>query len=239
MNYFDEYVKKFDMNTIEINYKYHHSYRVMDNMVKIAKGLNLNKNDIELAKYIGLLHDIGRFEQFSKHKTFKDIQLDHGDYGVKIIKENDILKKINIKKEDYDVVYTAIRNHNKYIIEDNLKERELLFTKMIRDADKLDIIYVLSNPKIREFIHEDDSKINEKLQKEFYKNKPLKYNDIKTNNDSIIVFLAYIYDINFNITFKIINDNKYYEIIYNNLKNKDRYIEYYNHLKEYLKERVD
>ena len=239
MNYFDEYVKKFDMNTIEINYKYHHSYRVMDNMVKIAKGLNLNKNDIKLAKYIGLLHDIGRFEQFSKHKTFKDIQLDHGDYGVKIIKENDILKKINIKKEDYDVVYTAIRNHNKYIIEDNLKERELLFTKMIRDADKLDIIYVLSNPKIREFIHEDDSKINEKLQKEFYKNKPLKYNDIKTNNDSIIVFLAYIYDINFNITFKIINDNKYYEIIYNNLKNKDRYIEYYNHLKEYLKERVD
>ena len=43
MNYFDEYLKKYDMNVEEINYKYHHSYRVMDNMELIAKGLELKE----------------------------------------------------------------------------------------------------------------------------------------------------------------------------------------------------
>ena len=149
MNYFDEYIKNFDTSVGEINYKYHHSYRVMDNMEKIAKELNLNKEDIELAKCIGILHDIGRFKQFKEYQTFKDEQMDHANYGVEVIKQNNILEKANINKEDYEVVYAAIKNHNKYEVEKDLSERELLFTKMIRDADKLDIIYVLANPEIR------------------------------------------------------------------------------------------
>ena len=63
MNYFDEYVFKYDMNDPDINYKYHHSYRVMDAMEILAIKLNLPEKDIHLAKVIGLLHDIGRFEQ--------------------------------------------------------------------------------------------------------------------------------------------------------------------------------
>ena len=239
MNYFDEYIKNFDTSVGEINYKYHHSYRVMDNMEKIAKELNLNKEDIELAKCIGILHDIGRFKQFKEYQTFKDEQMDHADYGVEVIKQNNILEKANINREDHKVVYAAIKNHNKYEVEKGLSERELLFTKMIRDADKLDIIYVLANPEIRKFIHEDDSELSNNLKKEFYNNKPLKYSDIKTNNDSILIFFAYIYDINFNISLKIIKDNKYYEKIYNNLKNKERYTKYYKYIQEYIKERVD
>ena len=235
MNYFDEYVKNYDMSVEEIDYKYHHSYRVMENMVTIAKKLNLNKKDIELAKCIGILHDIGRFEQFSEYHTFKDIQIDHADYGVKAIKEKNILKHFNIDKEDYEVVYKAIKNHNKYSIENNLNERELLFSKMIRDADKLDIMYVLGEPKIRDFINEDGSEISEKIKRDFYKDKIIKYSDIKTHGDRIPTYLAYIHDINFYITIKIIKDNKYIDKIYNRLKNKEKYKEYF----EYIKKRVD
>ena len=39
MNYFDEYTSNYDMNDPEINYKYYHSYRVMDVMGILAKRL--------------------------------------------------------------------------------------------------------------------------------------------------------------------------------------------------------
>lgn len=239
MNYFDEYVNKYDMNIEEINYKYYHSYRVMDNMELIANNLNLKEKDVELAKCIGILHDIGRFEQFRKYQSFNDKNIDHGNYGEQIIKENNILKHFNIEEEDYEIVYTAIRNHNKYSIESNLKERELLFAKMIRDADKLDILYALGSTELKNIIYEDDSEISTDLDTAFYKNSPLKYSDRKNKNDNIVTLLAYPYDIYFNITLRIIEDNKYYEKIYNRLKNKDKYIKYLDHIKKYIKERVD
>ena len=60
-----------------------------------------------------------------------------------------------IDKEDYQVVYTAIKNHNKFVIESNLTERELLFSKLIRDADKLDILYALGNKEIIKILKQD------------------------------------------------------------------------------------
>ena len=60
-NAFDNYIKNYDMNVKEIRYKYHHSYRVMELMNRIANHLNLSNKEKELAKVIGLLHDIGRF----------------------------------------------------------------------------------------------------------------------------------------------------------------------------------
>jgi putative nucleotidyltransferase with HDIG domain len=40
-----------------------HTYHVADNARNIAEKLKLSKEDIELAELIGLLHDIGRFEE--------------------------------------------------------------------------------------------------------------------------------------------------------------------------------
>ena len=110
MNYFDEYTKKYDMSNPSINYKYYHSYRVQDNMILLAKNMNLPYKDIELASTIGLLHDIGRFEQYKRFKSFNDFNLDHGDYACKLIKENDILKYFNIDKEDYDAAQVEFDN---------------------------------------------------------------------------------------------------------------------------------
>lgn len=119
-NYFDKYVFGYDMNDPDINYKYYHSYRVMHLSILIAKKLNLSEKDIKLAKIIGLLHDIGRFEQDKLYDSFKDTKMDHGDYGVEVLKRNKALDCYNIDKEDYEVVYKAIINHNKFQIETGL-----------------------------------------------------------------------------------------------------------------------
>ena len=163
MKHFDEYVSNYDMKDPDINYKYYHSYRVMDIMELLAKKLNMNELDIHLAKVIGLLHDIGRFEQDKLYNSFKDTKFDHGNFGVTILKENNFLDKFNIDKDDYEVVYKAIDNHNQFKINDNLTERELFFSKLIRDADKLDILYALGNQNIKEVLKQEDEEISQKI----------------------------------------------------------------------------
>ena len=239
MNKFDEYAHRYDMNKPEINYKYHHSYRVMDNMIVLAKNMNLSYCEIKIAKVIGLLHDIGRFEQFKRYQSFKDNYLDHADYGVEVIKKEKILDAFDIPKEDYEVVYKAIKNHNKYAIEPGLNRKELLFAKLIRDADKLDILYALSNPELKNIIREDDSTISKKVNDEFFANKQVVRDYQETFNENIVVIFSFAYDFNFNLSLDMLNYENYYDKIYARLDKKDMFKKYIDHVKEYIRERTE
>ena len=238
MKYFDSYTLNYDMSDPDINYKYYHSYRVMDLMEVLATNLKLNQKDIELAKVIGLLHDIGRFEQDKLYNSFKDTEMDHGDYGVTILKETKILDKTNIDKTDYEVVYKAIKNHNKFKIEPNLNERELFFAKLIRDADKLDILYAIGNEKIKPILRQDNQNITKILEENFFNHQigNLKYS--KSFNDGLVITFCYIYDINFKETYQIIYEKDYYNKIYERINRKDIFKEYIDYLNKYLEERI-
>ena len=238
MNYFDEYTSNYDMNDKEINYKYYHSYRVKDIMELLAKKLNLSEYDIHLASVIGLLHDIGRFEQDKLYDSFKDRKFDHGNYGAKILRETNILDKTNINIEDYEVVCKAVDNHNQLKIDDGLTERELFFAKLIRDADKLDILYALGNKEILD-LHQDDKEITKELETEFFNNKQGNIKNVKSKNDSIIIEFCYIYDINFKCTYEIIKENNYYEKIYQRIIRKDIFKKYLDYTNKYIQERIE
>ena len=239
MKYFDEYVFNYDMNDPDINYKYHHSYRVMNIMEKLATKLKLQPKDIELSKVIGLLHDIGRFEQDKLYNSFKDNEMDHGDYGIKVLKETNLLSQTSLDESDYEVVYKSIKNHNKFTIEPNLTEKELLFSKLIRDADKLDILYSLGNKNIKKILRQDNSVISKKLETSFFNNQIGNIKDSKSKNDGLVITFCYIYDINFKITHQIIKENKYYDKIYERINRKDIFDKYLEHTNKYIDERID
>ena len=83
---FKEYVKSYNPEDEKIKLKISHIERVATNARKIAETLNLSKEDIELAELIGLLHDIGRFEQVRIYHTFVDKDsINHGECGVNIL----------------------------------------------------------------------------------------------------------------------------------------------------------
>ena len=86
---FKNYVKNYYQYGEAIKRKEEHSFRVQELSKVIATSLNLNKKDIEVASLCGLLHDIGRFEQWKKYKTYKDLDtIDHGDLGYNILLKN-------------------------------------------------------------------------------------------------------------------------------------------------------
>ena len=136
---FKKYLQDYDLEYGKIELKIRHTYGVVNASEYIAKELSLDDENIELAKLIALLHDIGRFEQIKKFDCFIDNKnIDHAILGNEILFKNNLIRTF-IKDTQYDnIISKAILNHNKLSIEDGLTDKELLHAKIIRDADKTD-----------------------------------------------------------------------------------------------------
>lgn len=92
---FKEYVKNYDSEDGNIRGKIIHTYGVIEKSEYIAKKLKLNEEEIQLAKLIALLHDIGRFEQRKTLKEFEDFKgLDHAEYGVRILFQEKLIRRV-------------------------------------------------------------------------------------------------------------------------------------------------
>lgn len=64
-----QYVKQFDLKEKRLLEQFHHTFRVMEYSMEIARALHLKEEEIELIGVMGLLHDIGRFEQWTRYQT--------------------------------------------------------------------------------------------------------------------------------------------------------------------------
>ena len=205
---FDNYISNYDKRIKPIRYKYYHSYQVEELMKKLALRLGLTKEEIKIAELIGLLHDIGRFEQIKKYGMVSDVKtgVDHADEScIYLFDKGHIRDFIETNKYD-EIIKDAIRNHNKYEIDKKLTGKNLLFTKMIRDMDKVDIYRVLSTEYKISF---DKDKINKKVYDSYMKHKSVDSHDRKTETDAVFAHTAFIYDINFKESFEILKETNY------------------------------
>ena len=233
---FKIHAEKYDMNDIAIIRKFYHSYRVMDFCMLLAKYNNFNDDDTNIAMLVGLLHDYSRFEQWTNYKTYSDIKsIDHGNLATeRLFKDREILNYCkNI--EYYDEIYDAIKYHNKYSYPEYLSEHNKLLCKIIRDADKLDIFYLLGINK--ELIPEDDGAISDKVKETFYSNKAISRLDCKNKNDDILLDIAMIFDLQFDYSLKYIKEMKLIDKIYENIENKAMFKPYFDYINKYIEKR--
>lgn len=233
---YKEYVKEFDQSDSRINYKWNHSLRVMDKMQMLSEYLKQNEKDYFLSSIIGLFHDFGRFYQVEKYNTYQDKLFDHGDYGASELIERQKIKDFIEEEVEEQVIYDAIKNHNKFSIDPTLAERNMLFSKMIQDADKVDILESISNGLVS--FNEDNIEISKEVKDNFDNHKLLKFDLLKTTNDKWILFLCFIYDFHFAWSYKYLYENKIFEKIYNNLNNKEIFKYYFEEVDKYLKEKI-
>lgn len=237
---FDEFVMKYDMNVDMIAYKYNHTYRTVHQAEEIARSLNLTEEDKDLASIIALLHDVARFRQWTEYKTFNDHEsIDHGEEGVKILFEENEIKKYNIDEKYYKIIKTAIRLHNKLNYnEEELNSKEKLHTKIIRDADKIDIIYSFSTQRLLE-IDSDDSPISEKVYESFKNHKSVNKEEVITKNDRVIMELALVYDLNYKYSLEKVYKENYLGKMIESFKNKEIFEPYIKEINEYMKGKIE
>ena len=148
LNVFQSYASNYDLTDPKILLKYIHTEKVAENSERIARSLNLSEGEVELAWQIGVLHDVGRFEQLRRYDTFNDAaSIDHAQFGADLLFREGLIERFFPKGEiafaalqkKFAMIETAIRCHNLYRLPEGLSEYETLFCNIIRDADKADI----------------------------------------------------------------------------------------------------
>lgn len=221
-SWFDQYVGSFQSRdkriSANIALKREHTLRVTDIIKRIAESLYMKSSQMYLAEAIGLLHDIGRFEQYSEYRTFKDaVSEDHGSLGVKVLIGSKIME--GISQEEQRIILDSVEYHNKLDLPDNMLPDCLLFTKMIRDADKLDILDLSIKFYENRELYKHEA-IEELLNIPQYQQvcienilngQKISFTDVKTTVDGMLARISWLYDINFKYSFQYIREKHYIE----------------------------
>lgn len=234
---FKKYVSDYDINDENIKLKYNHSLRVMELSEKYALILGFNEEDVKLAKLIGLLHDFGRFEQLRVYNSYNDREtINHADYSVEQLFDKGFIRNFTEKQEDYEIIKFAIKYHNKYHLPHVNNERMMKHAKLIRDTDKIDIIYLLG------FLGElnykaSDEKISTEVLNGFNNHESIDYKYIKNKNDKLATTFGYVFDI-YNVEcLPEIKQNLAY--FYKQIDGEKYFKEIFEIVNKYIDERID
>ncbi len=248
-SWFFDYVKSFYSNDFNvqrnIKLKEDHSLRVCENIILIGKSLNLNENELFTAETIALFHDIGRFEQFKEYNTFDDRKSEnHAALGVKVLEESNVLSCL--PESEQELIINSVKFHNMQKIPGNISPDCMLFSKLIRDADKIDILKVVTD-----YYLEKDKNPNPALELELSNSQEylhqfiedilncrISKNNLKTCNDMKLLHLTWLFDVNFQVTFSYIKKRNYLEKIINALPDDENIRMVHEHLKKYLKKDI-
>lgn len=211
---FEKYLEDYDRDEAKTKLKIIHTYGVVKCSRRIAEEMKLSIEDIQLAEVIGLLHDIGRFEQIRRYQSFSPETMDHAKFGVKILFEEGLIRKF-IEETTFDeIIYTSILKHSDFQLNGIEDERTLLHARMIRDADKLDNFRVKLEDPVETYLGVTAEEIGRAdispiVKEQFFRKESILSVNRKTAMDYWVAFLAYVFDVNFKETLSIIREEDY------------------------------
>lgn len=142
VSWFDSYVEPY-LNTDEegaknIRLKIGHTRKVCEVMALLSAGENLSENETRIASATALLHDVGRFSQYRRWRTFRDSDSDnHARLAIEVIREEHVLD--GLCQPEQLLIEEAVRFHNLLAPPARIQSPTRRYINLIRDADKLDI----------------------------------------------------------------------------------------------------
>jgi hypothetical protein len=246
--WFNEYTSCFYSPSPEIekniNLKLKHTTRVRNNISRIARSLLLSQEAVAMAEVLALFHDVGRFEQLKQFGSFNDRITDHAVLGIKVLSRSGILH--NMTKEERHLLLRAVWLHNKYAIPEIEKGDKLLFARLIRDADKLDILGVmiehfnmrdLTPNKVLDFGLAEEPGFNRQTVDDILNQKMVSISELRNLNDMRLMYMSWVFDIYFPVTLSCIEENGYLKKLQIGLPQDREICEAVDFVTAYLQER--
>ena len=241
-----KYIKQFYSETSEIQtairMKEDHTKRVVYEILHIANSLNLTREENYFAEIIALLHDIGRFEQYTRYKTFHDGKsVDHAQLGREIIEREHVLQ--NVSDPIQNCILNIVGSHNVAIPEKKECNLYNSMLQMLRDADKIDIWFVVTNyytykyrnqGKIIQIGLPDTPGISDEVYNDVINSRIARVENCNNLNDFKILQMGWIFDIYFPRSFQIIAKRKYLEKIHSSITASEKADHVLKITKQYL-----
>ena len=223
LKYFEEYIKKIDMNNAWSKAKYFHSLKSMDMAKIIATELGIfDEEEIVIIELIALFHDIGNFE--NKNTNYLDAASeDKSMRSIEILFDEGLLRKITDETKYDNLIKLAIFCHNKDGLPKNIDEKTTCICNIMKDIYKLEELRMVINyPYIDNRINEYPSTL---VYNDFKQFKCVKEKMADNNADNILIALSNLFELNYKISYNIVKEKEYIEKIISSLIFEDRKIE--------------
>ncbi|AQQ70790.1 hypothetical protein SMSP2_01151 [Limihaloglobus sulfuriphilus] len=219
----DEFINR------NIELKREHTKMVCLEMQRLCEILKLDPRLTELAMITALYHDLGRFPQIVEYRTFSDPQsCCHATESINVMNRNSLLEGLD--ETDSNAIKTAVKLHNKLDFDtESLDEKQLLLTRMIRDADKIDIYRVISEA-YHEYLKDPQSynraigfgdfeqkKATPEIAAAVIKGKPVLYAGVKTFTDRKLLHLGWLFQIHYDAALNRIHSRGYIKMLLESL----------------------
>jgi putative nucleotidyltransferase with HDIG domain len=194
-----------------------HTCLVRENMNLLTESLDLDDGDRATAETIALFHDLGRFEQYRRYSTFRDdISINHATLGVKILKDAHVLKWVT--EQEKRTIYLAVSLHNVFRLPESISGRDLIFTHLIRDGDKLDIwrifmeFYAMPEKERASAVGlglPDLPVCSRDVLNSIERREMVNLSTLKSLNDFKLLQLSWVFDLNFPASFRLMLERGY------------------------------
>ena len=231
-SFFWDFTLKYDTQNTNIQRKVIHSYEVARNCYAIASYLGLSENARNLSYLIGLLHDVGRFEQWKLYQTYNDKKsIDHGDLSFDLLKDMNLENKLQLSNKDVHTLLLSIKYHTKpYNGSDG---SVILFNDILKNADAFSNVLTTANGAQQ--MTEENNGVSQEILDDFLQCLPLYIYSPKTKLDRALMLSACCYYVKYDFLREQIIKCRYIDNIYQTfskyLNSEDKEI-YFNALKQ-------
>ncbi len=190
-----------------------HSIRVAENAAFIAASMEATESEKHLAEGTGLVHDVGRFTQFTEHGTFGDADtVDHGAEGRKVLEGEDL--PFPDSPGDREQLLCAVEYHNKSRkdIPRDLGRGQDRLLKLIRDADKLDIMELVLGAVTSDGFQDLRTilphirlsrEVSPEALQEAQNTQSVPYGNLSTLGDILVMIATWFYELNYPSTLRL------------------------------------
>lgn len=212
---FGDYVDSYDSTDEKVRLKIEHTYRVSELCENIAHSLGLNEKDVSLAWFLGMLHDVGRFEQLKNYGTFIDAQsIDHAMYGAEILFEQGKIRDYIEDDGEDDLLRRAVAYHSAYRLPEDLDDRTRMFCQILRDGDKIDILKVNVEFSLEEIYNVSTrelrtSKVSKEVMEAFKEGHAVLRSLKKTPVDNVVGHISLVYELVYPRSLALVKEQGY------------------------------
>ena len=181
-----------------------HTMAVLANARRVVESEALASVPGRACLLAALYHDVARFEQYLRYRTFRDRDsVNHGQYGVRILRREGCLD--DEPRRVRHLAMAGVALHNRFALPRRLPQDVALVAHVVRDADKLDILRVMDghlrlrpyNPTVVLQLPDDSEAASPEIRKAALAGRVAAYADLRSVNDFRLLLGTWFFDMHF------------------------------------------